>query len=148
MKKFVWISIIAILFAIIDEVIKFLILTKLPSEGSFVSSKILTIGLHQNYGIAFNLSVTHWLIIALTLVLISFFAWIIWKNLVVRPNISSAATLIVAGALGNLFDRIFYGFTVDYLIFFEQSALNLSDTLIMVGVVWIILANRKLKTNN
>ncbi len=148
MKKFVWISVIAVLLAAFDEVIKFLILTRLPAEGSFVSSKILTIGLHQNFGIAFDLPVTRWLVLALTSVLILVFVWIIWKHFRTRPNIAAAAALVVAGALGNLFDRVFYGFTVDYLIFFERSAVNISDALILIGVIWIILSNRKPKLDH
>lgn len=148
MKKFVWIGLVAVLTVAFDEIIKFLILTKLPPEGSFVSSKILTVGLHQNFGIAFDLPVARGLILILTVVLIVLFLWIIRKNWAGRPNISAAAMLIVAGALGNLFDRVFYGFAVDYLIFFERSAVNLSDALILVGVVWIILVNRKPRTDN
>jgi lipoprotein signal peptidase len=43
--------------------------------------------------------------------------------------------MIVAGALGNLFDRWLNGFTTDYIILFRTSAINLSDVLIVVGML-------------
>jgi len=50
---------------------------------------------------------------------------------------------IIAGGVGNLFDRIVYGFIVDYLIVF-RSAFNLSDLMIIFGVgAFFISLSRK-----
>ena len=148
MKKIILIGIIALATVVIDEVLKYITLTKLPNQGSFVDLGWFSISLYENHGIAFSLPLAQNITVIITFVLLGVFGWMIHKHWHNNPNLASASILIVCGALGNLFDRLIYGFTVDYLIFFERSAVNLSDGLILLGVVWLLLANKKLKTNN
>jgi signal peptidase II len=70
------------------------------------------------------------------------------KNVKAHPKIAFSSALILIGAVGNVFDRIFYGFTVDYLIFFGRSALNLSDLLIVLGVVLLLISSRRLSAEH
>lgn len=53
-----------------------------------------------------------------------------------------AFTLVIGGALGNLIDRLYHGFVVDFLHFYYQSyhypAFNIADSAICVGAVLII----------
>lgn len=54
-----------------------------------------------------------------------------------------AYSLIIGGALGNLFDRLAYGHVVDFLDFhvgnWHWPAFNLADSAICVGAVMIVL---------
>lgn len=134
---------VAFCLALIDEIIKYIALQKLPTEGSFELSGLFDLAVHKNFGIAFNLPLAQNLTVFVTVVLISIFCWLAWKSIQSKPYLTSASVLIIAGALGNLFDRIVYGFTVDYIILFGRSAINLSDVLILTGVVWLLLASRK-----
>ncbi len=62
-------------------------------------------------------------------------------------KISKLATvgfiLIISGAIGNLVDRIFYGYVVDFLDFyfkgFHWPAFNFADSYISVGIFFIFL---------
>lgn len=62
-------------------------------------------------------------------------------------KISKLATvgfiLIISGAIGNLIDRIFYGYVVDFLDFyfkgFHWPAFNFADSYISVGIFFIFL---------
>ncbi len=58
-----------------------------------------------------------------------------WNNI--------AYSLIIGGAMGNVFDRIVHGFVVDYLDFFwgnyHWPAFNLADSAICIGAAMIIL---------
>ena len=52
--------------------------------------------------------------------------------------------LILSGALGNLIDRIIYGFVVDFLSFYHESlgqfpAFNVADSAISVGVALLMI---------
>jgi signal peptidase II len=47
--------------------------------------------------------------------------------------------LILAGLLGNLIDRITRGFVVDFIDFKFWPVFNLSDSLIVIGVLWLII---------
>ena len=49
------------------------------------------------------------------------------------------AVLIVAGLLGNLIDRVFRGFVVDFADFKFWPVFNLADSCLVVGVIWLII---------
>jgi signal peptidase II len=54
--------------------------------------------------------------------------------------------LILAGALGNLIDRLFFGYVVDFLDFRIWPVFNIADSAITVGAIllgWSILFNKK-----
>ena len=48
--------------------------------------------------------------------------------------------LVLAGAVGNLYDRLAYGFVVDYLDFLVWPVFNLADSCISIGAGLILLA--------
>tara|TARA_R110002096_G_scaffold145486_2_gene303205 strand:+ start:1115 stop:1327 length:213 start_codon:yes stop_codon:yes gene_type:complete len=52
--------------------------------------------------------------------------------------------MLLGGALGNVIDRMFRGYVVDYLDFHWQSwhwpAFNLADIFIVMGVAMILIA--------
>ncbi|RKY31442.1 MAG: signal peptidase II [Candidatus Omnitrophota bacterium] len=57
-----------------------------------------------------------------------------------------ALSLILAGGLGNLIDRIFLGYVVDFLDFRIWPVFNIADSAITIGAVllgWTILKGMK-----
>jgi signal peptidase II len=69
--------------------------------------------------------------ISVSLVLIA------WLGRLTRPLAAAAAALIVGGALGNLYDRLAYGYVVDFLDFsglFFPWVFNVADASINVGI--------------
>jgi signal peptidase II len=48
--------------------------------------------------------------------------------------------LVTGGALGNLIDRLAYGYVVDYISIFGYLTMNVADLFIIVGVVLIIIS--------
>ena len=57
--------------------------------------------------------------------------------------ISLSFTVIIAGAIGNLFDRISRGYVVDFLDFnisnYHWPAFNLADSYISIGFIVIMI---------
>jgi signal peptidase II len=47
--------------------------------------------------------------------------------------------LILAGLLGNLMDRIFRGFVVDFIDFRFWPVFNIADSCVVIGVIWLIV---------
>jgi len=149
--KRTWLIItISALLVILDEIFKVIALEKLPAEGSFVIPNIFQLGLHKNYGIAFDAPVGGDIIVWLSIVIILFFCWVFLQAYRKHAWYTGAAALVIIGALGNLYDRLAYGYVIDYLIFFSRSAINLSDLVIIAGVVWFIIARfqPRQKTHN
>ncbi len=58
--------------------------------------------------------------------------------------ISLSFTVIIAGAIGNLFDRISRGYVVDFLDFnissYHWPAFNLADSYISIGFIVIMIS--------
>lgn len=86
-----------------------------------------------------------WLFTGLAIVMSSIITiWII-KLQKHETWMALALSLVLGGALGNLIDRIAYGYVIDFLDFYYQSwhwpAFNVADSAICVGVALMLLEN-------
>jgi len=66
----------------------------------------------------------------------------VWLARIKRPLTATAVAFIVGGALGNLYDRIAYGYVVDFLDFsglYFPWVFNVADAAINVGVGLLLL---------
>lgn len=81
------------------------------------------------------------LILSLTTILISIFVgYLLWKA---RTKYAVLyLSLILSGALGNLFDRVKFGAVADFLDFhlgkYHWPAFNVADSIIFIGVCMIL----------
>jgi signal peptidase II len=97
-----------------------------------------------NFGL-FSVNDSQWVLV-MAAVVISF-ALIVWghnKSGWIRPLATGA---IVGGALGNAFDRVFYGAVADFLNmsccgFTNPSSFNVADAFIFFGAVFLIVGGR------
>lgn len=103
----------------------------------------------HNPGIAFGLPVPNWLQILLTIPVLILIVVFFIKNISSKePKFlkTLAFTLIFAGALSNLIDRVLYSFTVDYWLI-VTSIINLADVLVVVGFLIYFLQIKKNPTS-
>jgi signal peptidase II len=107
--------------------------------------KYLNIVLVWNTGVSFSLlsgsgEFNRWALVVLSLVIIRFIAHIIRDSDEALDIIGFS--IVIAGALGNVCDRIRYGAVVDFIDFhvgrFHWPAFNLADTFICIGVALLI----------
>ncbi|MBD8512806.1 signal peptidase II [Photobacterium sp. CAU 1568] len=102
----------------------------------------------HNYGAAFSFlsdasGWQRWLFTAIALGVTALL--MVWMRRTPASHImvNSAYALIIGGALGNLFDRLYHGFVVDFLDFYigqhHWPAFNIADSAICVGAGLIIL---------
>jgi lipoprotein signal peptidase len=99
--------------------------------------------LFRNEGIAFSLplnDVVFWVLaVPVFLGLIALFLAAMLRG----PRFRAAAlAFVVLGAASNLDDRLLYGATIDYLLFFGRSAVNLADGMILGGVLALLFKSR------
>ncbi len=134
---------IASVIVIVDEWFKWLALARLPDEGSLSHTGLITLAVHKNWGIAFDIPFKMPIVIVVSILIGILLLGVAKRTYKTDPPAAVGALLIVVGACGNLYDRIVYGFTVDYLIFFGRSAINLSDVIIVIGVLTLLIASRR-----
>lgn len=143
----VW-SMIAIAVAtVVDQCLKILVEHNLDRmDGRLALDPIIALRYVRNTGAAFSIlnQHTNLLSIGTGLLLVAGVAVLLSGK--IRSNLLyTAVTMIVAGGLGNLIDRVRLGYVVDFLEFrfMEFPVFNFADCLITVGaglmIVWIIL---------
>ncbi|MFA6350004.1 MAG: signal peptidase II [Candidatus Omnitrophota bacterium] len=147
-----FIIVISILF--FDQAAKFLVVKNLALNQSIpVLRGIFHISLVHNRGAAFgmlNNQVPVFIIATiLAITLIALNLKNSKSNKLSLFNIS--LYLILGGALGNLIDRIFLGYVIDFLDFRIWPVFNIADSAITIGAVllgWTILFNDKCQNPN
>jgi signal peptidase II len=115
-------------------------LTKEKAENVFVGSSInllggiLSLTYVQNRGGAFSiLEGKRRFFIVVSIVLILFLCYMIFKS--TNNLYKFSFSLIVGGAMGNLFDRIAKGYVVDFIDIKVIPVFNLADFFITCGVL-------------
>ncbi len=101
------------------------------------------IALTTNTGAAFGiLQEQNLLLIGISIVAIAFFI-IKYKEIPQRPLAQTAAALVLGGIIGNLADRLFRGYVIDFLDFSFWPSFNIADSAITLGVIGLIWYLRK-----
>ncbi|WAM30607.1 signal peptidase II [Caldicellulosiruptor naganoensis] len=132
--------IIIMLTFLADQLAKFLIEKYFPLGYSKEMLKhLLWVTYVQNTGGAFSiLEGKQFIFILVSIILIISLFWLlIFKKLSNQTKLSIA--LILGGALGNLFDRIFRGYVVDFIDIKVIPVFNIADMCITVGVFVLAL---------
>lgn len=103
----------------------------------------------ENTGAAFSLfadSTSHWktgLLIAFSAVAMVVVAVLLWRQARPFTTTGIALSLILGGAIGNLWDRVASGRVVDFLLFYvkhyEWPVFNLADSCIVIGASLLVL---------
>lgn len=126
----------------VDQLTKYFVLQKLKPVGSVtIISGLLEFSYIENTGIAFGLfKNTKWLIIALTVVAFAAIATVLFRYKSHTALSYVASTLLIAGGIGNLIDRLLYGFVVDFIhVMFFDYIFNFADCCVTVGAVLFVL---------
>ena len=91
----------------------------------------------ENRGAAFGmLKDQQWFFILFTLSVIAVFIYLIECKKISNKLFLASATLLISGGFGNLIDRIYRGYVVDYLKFsIFPTVCNFADICIVVGTV-------------
>ena len=103
----------------------------------------------ENTGAAFSLfadSPAHWktgMLIAFSLVALVIVFALLWTNARALTPAGIALSLILGGALGNLWDRLASGRVVDFLLLYirqyQWPVFNLADSAIVVGAGLLVI---------
>ena len=147
-----WLVLSAIVVAL-DQLSKLYISSQFIYGESLVVFSVFNLVLVHNTGAAFSFlsdagGAQRWLFTIIAVVASIWIVWLLHKH---REQVlfSIALSMILGGALGNLIDRIAYGYVVDFLHFHWDThyfpAFNLADSAITCGAFILIIDSFKEK---
>ncbi len=115
--------------------------------GNLQDAPRLGFELALNRGIAFGLPIPSLLSMGLTIFILGFGAYLVVKNQLWRDAWHrTGLALLLAGALGNLIDRLRFGYVVDFIKVYFWPNFNLADVFIVLAVVlfsWEFIVREK-----
>ena len=96
-----------------------------------------------NSGVSFGINLPNFLFWIVWLIIIAILAYSIFKSF--PSKISLILSIILAGAISNMLDRIYFGCVIDFIDLKFWPVFNLADTFISLGAIAIILIILKSK---
>ena len=137
-------SLLIILLVVLDQISKILISSNLALGESLNLLPFLNFTLIHNTGIAFSFfdeggNISRWLLVLTVSGILAYLLLLIYKKTPKNRLELMSLILIISGGLGNLVDRVFLGYVVDFVHVFYQDysfyVFNMADSYITVGII-------------
>jgi signal peptidase II len=136
-----------LLLIVADQASKQWVLHAIPYLGSIPLLPVFELAHVYNHGAAFSFLSNaggwqRWFFTGIAVVIS--IVIIVWLSRVDRQQkkLSLALALVLAGAIGNLIDRLIYGYVIDMLHVFYKNwsypVFNLADSVIFIGAILLI----------
>ncbi len=145
MLKWLWLSLVAV---ILDQGSKFAITSSMQLYQSIQIMPHFNLTYVHNTGAAFSFlseagGWQRWFFAGLALVISVVIA--VWLARLKQHEtlLAVALSLVLGGAIGNLIDRLAYGYVIDFLDVYYQTwhwpAFNIADSAITLGVILMLV---------
>ena len=134
-----------VILILLDQGTKLWALTSLkPIHNMTLAEGFMDLTFVENRGVAFGMfSGQRWFILLLTCVIA---VGLIWFYVMMPKKkeyfpLRVSLVLVLSGAIGNIIDRLFRGYVVDFFefTFFEWPVFNVADIYVVVGVILLAL---------
>lgn len=145
MRRYAWVAVVVL---ILDQLTKYLAAGYLMRQGEIHLLPFLNLVLVHNTGAAFGFlsSAGGWqnvFFIVVALAACAFILWMGWRLGAKDKLLATALMLVLGGALGNLVDRVFHGYVIDFIDVYYGTwhwpAFNVADSAITIGAVLLII---------
>ena len=132
--------IIGIALFVLDQLSKYIVRTSMQASQSVaVIKNVFHITFVQNTGAVFGvLKGFGFAFIWLTIIALGFILFY-WERFPKKFVSRLFLVFIVVGLVGNLIDRVFFGYVIDFLDFRIWPVFNLADSLVSVGVAGLVV---------
>lgn len=146
--------VLALLITTLDQVIKNIIIAHIKTHQSVAITFFFNLVVSFNRGAAFSLlnnasGWQNWLFGTIAILISIFIVNLLYRTPSKHLWTSISLSLILGGALGNLIDRLWRGYVIDFLDFhlntWHWATFNLADSAIVVGFFIFFLTTLKNK---
>lgn len=134
--------IIGIILAALDQIIKYFVTVYLqPVDSVSVIDNLLSLTYVENRGVAFGMfKDMRWIFVILTTIMLVIIIFYMFKKRPQGKFFYICAGMIIGGGIGNLIDRVLYGYVIDYLsLSFFSPVCNFADYCITIGTVMLMI---------
>lgn len=92
--------------------------------------------LSYNDGIIWGIDLPMWLIFLLTIFILGFGTYLVYENKLWQDKWHlTGLALLLAGAIGNLIDRVRFGYVIDFIKIYWWPTFNLADSFIVCSLL-------------
>jgi signal peptidase II len=137
-----WIIIIAAS-VILDQITKMLVVNGMALYESIPLIKnVLSFTYIHNYGAAWGMLSDHrWVFIVVTALAIIVMPIFLYKYRNLHWMFGLSLSLIIGGAIGNMIDRVFLGYVVDFIqaTFIDFPVFNVADICVVCGAIMMFV---------
>ena len=143
--RFLWLAVLAF---VLDQWSKQAVLDSIELYQSIQINGFFNLTHVHNYGAAFSFLADsggwqRWFFTAIALGVSVMILWWLKGTEKKQIMLPVAFSLILGGALGNVYDRIVYGYVIDFLdVYYQQwhwPAFNIADSAIFLGAALLII---------
>ena len=136
-------ALLIVLLVAADQVVKFLVRANIPL-GQYVPfiPHVMDLTYWRNTGAAFSLFSRHtWILTIVSLVVAVVIAGALVKKVVSHPFGVTALSVVLAGAVGNLIDRLFFGYVTGMFAttFMNFAIFNVADICVVLGGIATVI---------
>lgn len=121
----------------VDQIVKFLVRANIPLHTSMPFIPYLfDLTYFENTGAAFSFFSDHtWILTIVSAVVAAALVVALVKRVITHPFGVLSLSVVLAGAVGNLIDRLFFGFVTDMFEFlpFRFAIFNVADICVVLG---------------
>lgn len=146
--------IVLLLLVVFDQMTKMAMADNFALYQGLKITSFFNLTLVHNYGAAFGFlndqpGWQRWFFTAVSSVAVIFISIWIYRLETKDKILRWGLTFILVGAIGNLIDRVLFGYVIDFLDFYYKTyhwpAFNVADSSIFIGVVFFIVDSFKQK---
>ena len=144
MLKWLWLSALII---VLDQASKWVMSSWLSLYETVAVIPFFNLTMAHNTGAAFSFlsqagGWQRWFFVGLALAVS--LGLLIWLKKIAKTNLEAmSVSLILGGAIGNVIDRVYFGYVIDFLDVYYGSyhwpAFNIADSAIVIGAIILVI---------
>jgi len=145
---FLKVLLLASSFTILDQATKWIARTNLVDTHIKIIPNFAALVYAENTGVAWSLPVSQWVLLLGVPTIIALGIYFLPRHFNFKKKITQYIfAALLAGAISNYFDRLFFGYVIDFISIWRWPVFNLADIYITCAVFFIVVFYGKIERN-
>lgn len=139
--KYITVFSIALIVVLIDQITKLLIKTNFQlNQGIPLVKDVFHLRYIRNFGAGFGIMQQQtWILIFISITVIGVILYYLDRIKDKEVLLQFLVGFVLGGTIGNLIDRIAYGYVIDFLDFRIWPVFNFADSFVTIGIIGLVV---------